>query len=129
MQAIDQMQVRDSLRMYNSLVEKCFNECVQGFRSKDLDTGEERCVQNCCNKFIKGSARVGQRFGELSAEVGTGLLPDHPHALTLSLIHNSLCIRFTGRAADAADDAAEINLVAIHPRGDRPLIASYASKT
>ena len=68
MKAIDQMQVRDSLRMYNSLVEKCFKECVQGFRSKDLDTTEERCVQNCCNKFMKGSARVGQRFGELSAE-------------------------------------------------------------
>jgi hypothetical protein len=25
-------------------------------------------MQNCCNKFMKGSARVGQRFGELSAE-------------------------------------------------------------
>ena len=54
--------------MYNSLVEKCFRECVSGFRSKDLDATEERCVQNCCNKFMKGSARVGQRFGELSAE-------------------------------------------------------------
>ena len=54
--------------MYNTLVEKCFKECVQGFRSKDLDTTEERCVQNCCNKYMKGSARVGQRFGELSAE-------------------------------------------------------------
>lgn len=62
------LQVRDSLRMYNTLVEKCFKECVQGFRSKDLDTTEERCVQNCCNKYMKGSARVGQRFGELSAE-------------------------------------------------------------
>jgi len=27
-----------------------------------------QCVQNCCQKFMKGSARVGQRFGELSAE-------------------------------------------------------------
>ncbi|KAI8100904.1 hypothetical protein M9434_005288 [Picochlorum sp. BPE23] len=68
MKAIDTMQVRDSLRMYNSLVEKCFKECVESFRRKDLDGGEERCVQNCCSKFMRGSARVGQRFGELSAE-------------------------------------------------------------
>lgn len=27
-----------------------------------------QCVQNCCSKFMRGSARVGQRFGELSAE-------------------------------------------------------------
>jgi hypothetical protein len=27
-----------------------------------------QCVQNCCQKFMRGSARVGQRFGELSAE-------------------------------------------------------------
>ena len=31
-----------SLRMYNSLVEKCFKECVDGFRRKDLDATEER---------------------------------------------------------------------------------------
>lgn len=71
---------------------------MESFRRKDLDNGEERvrvfcsclvasavlekslayddtlalcsmqCVQNCCQKFMKGSARVGQRFGELSAE-------------------------------------------------------------
>ena len=32
--------------MYNSLVEKCFKECVESFRRKDLDNAEERvrCV-------------------------------------------------------------------------------------
>jgi len=37
--------------MYNSLVEKCFKECVESFRRKDLDGGEERvCVlsSSCC---------------------------------------------------------------------------------
>ncbi|KAL4545996.1 hypothetical protein Ndes2526B_g05116 [Nannochloris sp. 'desiccata'] len=67
MQAIESMQVRDSLRMYNSLVERCFKECVDSFRKKDLDNTEEKCVSNCCEKFMKHSARVGMRFGELSA--------------------------------------------------------------
>jgi len=85
-----------SLRMYNSLVERCFTECVDSFRRKDLDSAEEKvrpptapplprlprprashaapsslpwpqCVQHCCEKFMKHSARVGLRFGELSS--------------------------------------------------------------
>lgn len=31
-----------SLRMYNSLVEKCFKDCVESFRRKDLDSTEEK---------------------------------------------------------------------------------------
>lgn len=149
-----------SLRMYNSLVERCFRDCVDSFRRKDLDAAEEKvralewvwvwgvggcrggavrahwaaaaggprltclpaverskggrghapsrlvgswagqlpgcsrrhapkprlnltrapprpapprvrppqCVQSCCAKFMKHSARVGLRFGELSSE-------------------------------------------------------------
>lgn len=28
--------------MYNSLVERCFRDCVSEFRSKDLNAGEEK---------------------------------------------------------------------------------------
>ena len=31
-----------SLRMYNSLVQKCFTDCVESFRRKDLDSAEEK---------------------------------------------------------------------------------------
>jgi Tim10/DDP family zinc finger len=31
-----------SLRMYNSLVEKCFRDCVDSFRRKDLESSEEK---------------------------------------------------------------------------------------
>lgn len=31
-----------SLRMYNSLVERCFKDCVESFRRKDLDATEEK---------------------------------------------------------------------------------------
>ncbi|KAL4441805.1 hypothetical protein ABPG77_003721 [Micractinium sp. CCAP 211/92] len=68
LQEIEKMQVRDSLRMYNSLVERCFKDCVESFRRKDLDATEEKCVQSCAAKFMKHSARVGLRFGELSSE-------------------------------------------------------------
>jgi hypothetical protein len=31
-----------SLKLYNKLVERCFNDCVQDFRSKNLDKEEEK---------------------------------------------------------------------------------------
>ena len=48
--------------MYNSLVERCFKDCVETFRRKDLDSGEEKCVQRCAEKFMKFSGRMGMRF-------------------------------------------------------------------
>ena len=44
---IDQLQIRDSLRMYNSLVERCFNDCVDTFKHKSLQKQEETCVRRC----------------------------------------------------------------------------------
>ncbi|NP_001295685.1 mitochondrial import inner membrane translocase subunit Tim9 isoform X1 [Jatropha curcas] len=63
---IDQLQVRDSMRMYNSVVERCFNDCVDSFTRKSLQKQEETCVIRCAEKFLKHSMRVGLRFGELN---------------------------------------------------------------
>ena len=54
--------------MYNALVERCFRDCVDSFRRKDLEPAEERCVAKCAEKFMKHSARVGARFAELSQQ-------------------------------------------------------------
>ena len=64
---LEEMQLKDTLRMFNGLVERCFANCVQSFQSKTLDSKEERCVTRCTAKFIKASARAGQTFQELGA--------------------------------------------------------------
>ncbi|KAK9985282.1 hypothetical protein SO802_030233 [Lithocarpus litseifolius] len=63
---IEQLQIRDSLRMYNSLVERCFTDCVDTFQRKSLTKQEETCVRRCAEKFLKHSVRVGMRFAELN---------------------------------------------------------------
>ena len=35
-----------SLRMYNSVVERCFKDCVESFRRKDLEASEEKVCQS-----------------------------------------------------------------------------------
>ncbi|PRQ43263.1 putative Tim10/DDP family zinc finger [Rosa chinensis] len=68
---IDQLQIRDSLRMYNSLVESCFSDCVDSFTRKALTKQEDTCVRRCAEKFLKHSMRVGMRFGELNQGAAT----------------------------------------------------------
>ncbi|XP_022756605.1 mitochondrial import inner membrane translocase subunit TIM9-like [Durio zibethinus] len=68
---IDHLQLRDSLRMYNSLVERCFTDCVDNFTRKTLQKQEETCVTRCAEKFLKHSMRVGLRFAELNSQAAT----------------------------------------------------------
>ncbi|CAI9111721.1 OLC1v1012012C1 [Oldenlandia corymbosa var. corymbosa] len=68
---IEQLQIRDSLRMYNNLVERCFTDCIDNFRRKNLDKQEETCVRRCAEKWLKHSMRVGLRFAELNQGAAT----------------------------------------------------------
>ena len=53
--------------MYNTLVSRCFGDCVSGFNSKMLSSNEVTCVENCAGKFVKTTQRVGLRFAEHQA--------------------------------------------------------------
>ncbi|XP_068655079.1 mitochondrial import inner membrane translocase subunit Tim9-like [Aristolochia californica] len=68
---MEQLQIRDSLRMYNSLVERCFCDCIESFRRKTLDKQEETCVRRCAEKFMKHTMRIGMRFAELNQGADT----------------------------------------------------------
>lgn len=57
--------------MYNNLVEKCFNNCVDNFRRKTLDKDEDKCIKRCAEKFLKHTARVSMRFAELNSGAAT----------------------------------------------------------
>ena len=54
MAKLEEMQVKDMLRMFNGLVERCFSECVSSFRSKALTGPEETCVNACAEKYLVG---------------------------------------------------------------------------
>jgi import inner membrane translocase subunit TIM9 len=56
---IEEMSLKDSLLMYNNVVEKCFNECVTGFRSKMVsgDMSRNPCVKT-------DAVRCEERSGE-----------------------------------------------------------------
>ncbi|KAJ1426013.1 Tim10/DDP family zinc finger-domain-containing protein [Ochromonadaceae sp. CCMP2298] len=69
---VQEQQMKDSLKMYNHLVEGCFDKCVMtgwggNFTSKQLSDAESQCINNCSEKFMKLTQRVGFRFAEYQA--------------------------------------------------------------
>ena len=63
-QLVEKKQMKDFMRLYSSLVQRCFADCVNDFTSKTLTSKEETCLVRCSEKFLKHSERVGQRFQE-----------------------------------------------------------------
>lgn len=78
MRSLEAMQTKDSLRMYNDLVERCYLQCVTSFRSQSLSDGEKTCVSSCAEKYVKLTQRVGFRFAEHQAAQGQAAAPDVP---------------------------------------------------
>ena len=56
--ALMEMQAKDSMKMYNGLVERCFHSCVNDFTSRGLKDKERKCVLNCTDKYIKYTNKV-----------------------------------------------------------------------
>ncbi|KAK9474893.1 Mitochondrial import inner membrane translocase [Dipodascopsis tothii] len=69
---VEQKQMKDFSRLYGSLVQRCFGDCVNDFTSKALTGKEEQCISRCAEKFLKHSERVGQRFQEANAAMMQG---------------------------------------------------------
>ncbi|KAI8878676.1 chaperone [Backusella circina FSU 941] len=68
---MEHKQMKDSVSLYNNLVQSCFMDCVNDFSTKSLTTKEEGCLGKCADKFFKHSERIGLRFSELqSANAG-----------------------------------------------------------
>jgi mitochondrial import inner membrane translocase subunit TIM9 len=65
-----------STQMYSTLVQRCFDHCVNDFTTKSLVSREEGCVMRCVDKYLKSSERLGQRFQEQNAAMmQSGTLP------------------------------------------------------
>ncbi|KAL6928131.1 protein transporter tim9 [Hanseniaspora valbyensis] len=70
---VEQKQMKDFMRLYSNLVEKCFTDCVEDFTSAKLSNRELTCISKCSEKFLKHSERVGQRFQEQNALMNQNL--------------------------------------------------------
>lgn len=75
MLAINEMQVKDTQRLFNGLTERCFDKCVTNFRQRELDSKEKKCVNTCSQKFMHSLTRVALRYAEETNMVAPGGAP------------------------------------------------------
>ncbi|GIY21508.1 mitochondrial import inner membrane translocase subunit Tim9 [Caerostris darwini] len=77
-------QLKDFLKSYNKLSERCFLDCVHDFTVRQVRDKEDKCALNCMEKYMKMNQRISQRFQEfqivsnenaLAAAKKTGQLP------------------------------------------------------
>ncbi|CAO3648753.1 Tim10/DDP family zinc finger protein [Cunninghamella echinulata] len=66
---LEYKQMKDFLRIYNGLVQRCFEDCATDFTTKSLTGKEEACANKCADKFLKHSERVGARFAEINQQM------------------------------------------------------------
>ncbi|KAL4894448.1 Tim10/DDP family zinc finger protein [Aspergillus ambiguus] len=64
---MERKQLKEFMTMYSKLVQRCFDDCVNDFTTKSLISREEGCVMRCVDKYLKGSARLNERFQEQNA--------------------------------------------------------------
>eukprot|EP00924_Labyrinthula_sp_SR-Ha-C_P013688 maker-scaffold_5-snap-gene-10.65-mRNA-1 protein AED:0.37 eAED:0.46 QI:93/0.5/0.33/1/0/0/3/0/119 len=63
-QILEELQVGDTLTLYNRITERCYSRCVKNFHSQKLNGAENQCLDTCVTKFMKMSQRIGQRYQE-----------------------------------------------------------------
>lgn len=63
-QMVQELEMKNNLELMIGSSERCFDLCVNNFRSKKLDENEKKCVKNCIEKTMMTFARSAQRFAE-----------------------------------------------------------------
>eukprot|EP01112_Ceratiomyxa_fruticulosa_P008859 TRINITY_DN2297_c0_g1_i2.p1 TRINITY_DN2297_c0_g1~~TRINITY_DN2297_c0_g1_i2.p1 ORF type:complete len:117 (-),score=25.76 TRINITY_DN2297_c0_g1_i2:288-638(-) len=61
---MQKLQVLEGIKNLNSITERCFEVCVNNFRTRKLESSEESCFKKCFEKHIKISLRMQKTFQE-----------------------------------------------------------------
>ena len=125
---LEEMQLKDTLRMFNGLVERCFNECVVSFRSKVLTAPEEKCVCTCVRSRVPVSGVGTMDHG---VYMGAGSLfqcTRVPHSINTQdapLISTPAPLMITDQPSDVSDLSVPLSHALVFP--DPPVSLSSLS--
>jgi len=66
-------QFREFSKIYNTMSQLCFNQCVWDFGTSQIRNREARCALNCTENYMKATKMMGESFAPSSATVSQGL--------------------------------------------------------
>ena len=62
---------REFFKTYNRMSNICFVQCVWDFNRETVTSREEKCVNNCVNKYLSSNKEIQQVFAEDQASILT----------------------------------------------------------
>ncbi|XP_070503344.1 mitochondrial import inner membrane translocase subunit Tim10B-like [Chironomus tepperi] len=62
-------QFKDFLQLYNVITERCFNSCVDGFFTREVESQEDFCVRNCVDKYANANQLVMKTYVEVQGKI------------------------------------------------------------
>jgi len=57
--------IKSEMKLYNSMVLKCFKECVNNFEADQIKPEESSCGENCSKRFLVSLDSVSNSFNKL----------------------------------------------------------------
>lgn len=57
--------ISGEMRLYNSMVLKCFKECVNNFENELVRPEEYSCGENCSKRFLVSLDKVSTSFNKI----------------------------------------------------------------
>lgn len=58
------MQAAESIKIVNSLIDRCFTDCIYNFAQRKLTYTEKKCVNACVTKTMRANKRITRVFTE-----------------------------------------------------------------
>lgn len=63
-QIMADLDVKQTTRMFQTIANVAFKDCVTSFRGKQLEKAETKCIENMVGKYMAHFQRINIRFGE-----------------------------------------------------------------
>ncbi|KAG5671976.1 hypothetical protein PVAND_002140 [Polypedilum vanderplanki] len=69
-------QFKDFLSLYNTITEKCFNACVDGFFRRGVEDDENSCINHCVDKFANTNQLIMKTYVEVQGKINEKRMED-----------------------------------------------------
>ena len=70
MESQQMFEARYQMKLQSTVIESCFNDCVNSFKDDKMSSGEKSCVQNCGTRYMSAFQEFGKVQQQMAQQQG-----------------------------------------------------------